>query len=324
MILRLRETFRQLSSARFEVGGTCAGAPPHKTMRPFWVALVILIAAFAVPLYQLAEFAIGSELYSHILIVPLAAAYFFFTGNSVVFRSSGPSWSWSIVFILMGVLLALIGLNLGLSNSPARHVDYLSAMTASLLCFGYGASTFYLNRESLRRVLFPLGFLLFMIPLPAYLQSLLETFLQHGSALTAFGFFKIYGTPILVTDVLVFDLPGFRLHVAPECSGIHSSLVLFIVSVAASRLFLHTAWKRAALVLAVIPLALLRNGLRIFVVGQLCVDVGPQMIDSYIHRHGGPVFFVLSLIPLLLALIALYRTEQTLPHSGGGLPYKLP
>src|SRR5262249_56535760 len=35
------------------------------------------------------------------------------------------------------------------------------------------------------------------------------------------------------TQGLVFDLPGFSLEVAPECSGIHSTLVLFITSLLA-------------------------------------------------------------------------------------------
>jgi len=61
--------------------------------------------------------------------------------------------------------------------------------------------------------------------------------------------------------------------------------------------------------LVVIPLALLRNGFRIFVIAELCVRMGPQMIDSPIHRRGGPVFFVLSLVPLFLLLLYLSKRE---------------
>jgi hypothetical protein len=52
----------------------------------------------------------------------------------------------------------------------------------------------------------------------------------------------------------------------------------------------------------VIPLGILRNGFRILVIGLLCVNVGPQMIQSLIHRRGGPVFFMLSLIPFFLVM----------------------
>ena len=40
----------------------------------------------------------------------------------------------------------------------------------------------------------------------------------------------------------------------------------------------------------VIPLGILRNGFRIFVIGMLCVHIGPYMINSKIHRQGGPSF----------------------------------
>jgi exosortase/archaeosortase family protein len=53
----------------------------------------------------------------------------------------------------------------------------------------------------------------------------------------------------------------------------------------------------------------LRNGFRIMMIGLLCVNVGPEMIHSLIHRRGGPLFFALSLIPFLLALWWLRRGE---------------
>jgi exosortase/archaeosortase family protein len=52
----------------------------------------------------------------------------------------------------------------------------------------------------------------------------------------------------------------------------------------------------------IIPLAILRNGFRILVIGVLCVNIAPQMIQSLVHRLGGPVFFVLSLTPFFLVL----------------------
>jgi len=46
----------------------------------------------------------------------------------------------------------------------------------------------------------------------------------------------------------------------------------------AANLFLKTSWRRIVLVACIIPLAILRNGFRILVIGLLCVNAGPQMI----------------------------------------------
>jgi exosortase/archaeosortase family protein len=110
----------------------------------------------------------------------------------------------------------------------------------------------------------------------------------------------------------VFELPGIVIQVAQECSGIRSSWVLFIAGLLASHLILRTRWRRLVLVAFVIPLGILRNGFRIFVIGLLCVHIGPQMIDSMIHHRGGPIFFALSLVPLFLLLWWLRRQEQRL------------
>ena len=103
---------------------------------------------------------------------------------------------------------------------------------------------------------------------------------------------------------------------AQECSGIRSSVALFIAGLLASHLFLRTRWRRVLLVLFVIPLGILRNGFRILVIGLLCVHVGPHMIDSSIHHRGGPIFFALSLIPLYLLLWWLRSQEQRVKRGG--------
>jgi exosortase/archaeosortase family protein len=72
---------------------------------------------------------------------------------------------------------------------------------------------------------------------------------------------------------------------------------------------LKSPWRRVALVAAVIPLGIIRNGFRVWVIGTLCIRFGPGMIHSIIHRRGGPAFFVLSLIPLFLLLWWLRRDE---------------
>ncbi len=187
--------------------------------------------------------------------------------------------------------------------------DYLSLMTLSLLCFFWGACLALMGWKMMRQVAFPAAFLIFAVPMPTIWMDHIDTFFQYTSAVAAQGFIRLYGTAVF-RDGLDLHLPGFSLTVAPECSGIHSTLVLFMTSLMAGYLFLERTWQRAVLVLAVIPLAILRNGFRIFVVGELCVHIGPHMINSPIHRKGGPIFFALSLIPFLLFLVFLRRFNR--------------
>jgi exosortase/archaeosortase family protein len=113
---------------------------------------------------------------------------------------------------------------------------------------------------------------------------------------------------------LEFLLPGITIRVAQECSGYNSSCALFLVSLVAGHMFLKSPWKRTWLALAVLPLAILRNGFRITTIALLCVHVGPHMIDSPIHHRGGPIFFALSLIPFFAFLWLLRRLERPSPR----------
>jgi exosortase/archaeosortase family protein len=130
---------------------------------------------------------------------------------------------------------------------------------------------------------------------------------------------QLAGMPMLRSG-LIFQLPGITIQVAQECSGIRSSLVLFIVSILAGHMLLAHPGRKLALALFVIPLGIFRNGFRILTIAWLCVHVDSRMVDSPIHHRGGPIFFALSLIPLFLFLLWLRRSERPQTVSGESLP----
>lgn len=278
----------------------------------FTAALVIL---FGAPLFRLVAFAPHAELYSHILLIPFISGYLIWLKRGELAARPQPVRRWAWLPMAAGIAVLAVYFALARRGwSPAKE-DYLAAMVSSFLCFLLAGGFIFLGSNYLRRIAFPVAFLFFCVPFPEPVRLELETLLQNGSSLCAWMFFKLAGTPVLVTGTQ-FQLPGFALQVAPECSGIHSSLVLIITSLLAAYLFLKSPLNRFWLVLAVIPLGLLRNGFRVWVIGELCVHIGPQMIDSPIHHRGGPVFFVLSLIPLFLLLIYLGKSEARKERAG--------
>lgn len=290
---------------------------PSRRAKGLVVMLLFLLACFAKPLYDLARYAAQSDLYSHVLLVPFISGYMVWLKKREISPDSAPTPTLGIWPLVAGV--AVCGgywLAVALGWRPTSE-DYLSAMTLSFLTFGLSAAFLFVGAEALRRASFPLAFLVFTIPFPVAVLNWIETALQHGSAAVANVLFTLAGMPLL-REGTVFKLPGITMEVAPECSGIHSTLVLFITSLLAGYLFLRSPWKRALLALLVIPLALLRNGFRVFTIGELCVNVSPDMIHSYIHRKGGPIFFVLSLVPFFFILLLLRRSE--LKSSRGQAP----
>jgi exosortase C (VPDSG-CTERM-specific) len=282
-----------------------------KSRRLLWLSLTTgaLLLGFSKPLIALARFAVGSELYSYIVLVPFISLYLVWWKRRTMPPIAGPMPGFAILCLAAG-LTALGGWWLAaLSGAKLAPEDSLALTALSFVLLFLGACGLFLGRPIVRALAFPLGFLVFIAPLPVFLTHRIEGFLQLGSAGVAYGLFKLSGTAVFYHD-LIFQLPGFSMEVAPECSGIHSSVALLITSLLAGYLFLRTPWKRAVLASAVVPLALLRNGLRVFTIGELCVHLGPEMINSPIHRRGGPVFFLISLLPFFLLLLLLLKSDR--------------
>lgn len=260
------------------------------------VGLVVLCSVFTPVFLVWYRIAMGDDLHSHVILIPLVSLYLLVTGRDELAWDSKPSPAAGIG--VMAVAAAVLGGAL-VANPPWSVVDLTALKIFSFIGMLWGLGFLILGGRWMRSALFPMAFLLFMIPLPDQAVVSLEKFLMVLSAQLSELLFSIGGIPVFRTGQ-VLELPGMVLEVAQECSGIRSSWVLLITSVLAAHLFLPTMPRRIALVAAVLPLAILRNAVRIFVIGWLCVYHGPEMIDSWIHHKGGPVFFAASLIPLFL------------------------
>jgi len=275
----------------------------RKTWR-FWSGTcfaVLLLLAFAQPLLTLMSYAAGSELYSYILLIPFVSGYLLYARRDQLPKDYASDLRGGILFLIAGCGLLAFAHWMDFTGQAVSVNSRIVLLTVSFLCCLAAGGFFFLGRRWMRAAAFPLGFLIFTVPMPDAMADALETASKYASAEVANLLFHLSGTPFLRAG-LVFHLPNITIEVAQACSGIRSSWVLFITSTLAANLFLRTPWRRFALVAFVIPLAILRNGFRILVIGLLCVNAGPQMIHSLIHRRGGPLFFALSLVPLLLVL----------------------
>jgi len=264
----------------------------------------LLTLSFVYPLARIFGIALQNDLHSYIPLVPVISGYLVYTQpiRDIALRSSAGAAA------IMGALgIAVLGAAMG-SGGLSGH-DNLSLMMLAYLCFVVGSGFLFLGMEWMSAAAFPVAFLIFMVPLPEAAVTWVELALVAASADAAALFFQWTGTPVFRTG-LVLNLPGIALEVAQQCSGIRSTLVLFITSVLTANLFLKSPWRRFVLVAFVIPLAIVRNGFRILVIGLLCVHIGPHMRDSFIHHRGGPIFFALSLIPLSLLVFWLRRHDR--------------
>ena len=266
----------------------------------------MLSLVFSKSLYGLLQLALNTDLHSHIILVPVVCVYFAWIKKDALPAASTPRKALAIATAIAAAALSayywttdFVSVENGLAASTLAYV--LLIISTALFCFG----TNILKAQS-----FSLWFLIFFVPMPLIVQDWANTFFQYTSAEVSYQMVKSANIPIFRPHPLTFELSTIQIHVAPSCSGIRSSLVLLITSIVAGELFLQSKLKRWLLVFFIIPLAVARNGFRIFTISYLCVHVGPHMVDHWIHHKGGPFFFGLSLIPFFALLYWLWKKEQ--------------
>jgi exosortase len=173
-------------------------------------------------------------------------------------------------------------------------------MSAFILCYGLRA---------FRAGLFPLLLLLAMVPIPDVVLEHMIEWLQTGSAEVSYVIFDLVGIPVFRTG-FTLALPGLTIEVAKECSGIRSSLAMLLISLLIGHLALRRAWTKAVLVLATVPLLIVKNGIRIVTLSVLSIYVDPRFLSGDLHQRGGVVFFALALLLLVPVLKVLQHSER--------------
>jgi exosortase len=266
---------------------------------------------FREPLRSLLELALQDERFTHTVITPFITAALLYLRRKDVFRGCQYCPGIGIPLIVLGIALwqGLSGPTLSLDPNDRLAVMsvpvILSWLGGFILCYGTGP---------FRAALFPLLFLFFMAPPPTAVLSNAVYVLQKGSAEATEILFKLAGIPMHRQDFL-FSLPGVDIEIAEQCSGIRSSLSLFLSGVLASHLFLQSAWKRACLILLTIPIAIFKNAVRIVTISWFGIYVNSDVFYGALHSRGGLVFSVLALAMLGCCLLVLRGWRPSSKHS---------
>ncbi len=261
---------------------------------------------FYTPIREILRLAFYERLYAHMILVPFVSGYFLFLKRRQIVLQTDYSFKAGIIISLIGILLFWFEEKSGLGLSQRSH---LSLAMLSAFIFWIGGFVLFYGVKAFKIAAFPLLFLLFMVPIPGKALETIIYLLTCGSAEAAYGFFKLTGVPIL-REGFSFHLPALTIEVAEQCSGINSSIALFVSSIVAAQLFLRTGWKKVVLVLSIFPITILKNGMRIVTLTLLGAYVDPSILSSDLHRRGGIPFFIVAIAMLAPILWYLRKTEK--------------
>lgn len=283
----------------------------------FSLCLLVAFIAHQGVWRQLLSVALENEKYTHVLFVPLLSGGLVLSERRRVFRDACFSPGAGLPLFALAASIWLWALAFPLPLTPFALLQ-LRCLTFVALAFA--AFHLFFGSKAVRAALFPLTFLIALVPAPPSWMQWASAWSQNASAEVTHQLFKLTGAPFL-RDGMRFSLPGLTIEVAEECSGIRSGIGLLIASLVSGHLLLRSATSKMALALAAIPITIFKNAVRIVVLSILGTYVSRDFITGDLHHRGGPVFATLSFALLALVLYVLVRLER---QQAGGTSVQTP
>jgi exosortase len=241
---------------------------------------------------------------SHLLLIPLVTIALLARHKSIF--SAARVTPWAGVGVIIGGFA--LGWGASLSAAPGGQENALTWGAGALVVMWLGGFLFLYGAEVFRAGLFPLLFLGFMIPIPPAVLERATSFLKAGTAEIVSVLFSLVGTPYHRQE-FVFSLPNVTIQVADACSGIRSTVALLLTARLVGYFYLTRYRNRALLLLVIVPLTILKNGVRIVSLSLLSIHVDRGFLDGRLHHDGGIVFFLVSLLILYPFFLLLLNSE---------------
>jgi exosortase len=232
----------------------------------------------------------NSELMGYGYLIPASALALLWLRRDEVSRAldsaepprGGAAW------VLAAALVESLGL--------LADVGSLAGLGIPLLL---GATAYAVGGTRLARALaLPIGFLVFMIPPPAFLVDPMVNYLKSLVTVASVEIIRLTGVSVASQGNRIF-IPGHELFVANACAGLNSIVTLLPLGVVVATFLVNGAWKRAALLASVVPLAMLGNILRVSVTAILVSRFGAEYAAGSLHESFGAATFALGTIALL-------------------------
>jgi len=269
----------------------------------FWIMVSSLL--FAKPLIALVRLSLNNENASHIILIPFLTAGLLFIERRTVFNNLSFK-AGGAIFLFLAVIIAITVRLAGDIVTPDLRLT--GSVLAVILLWTAGFA-FSFGMAAVKSAYFSFLFLFLTVPVPNFLLERIISLLQTGSAEITEVLFNLTGVPVL-REGLVFHMARVNIEVARECSGIRSTIALFILALPAVHYGLHSIWKKLFFLTCAFFMMILKNGVRIVTLTLLAMYVDPSFLFGTLHRDGGIVFFMLGLLLLLPVFLLLQRGES--------------
>lgn len=255
--------------------------------------IILLIAIYAPTFISLSErFLATDSYYSHGFLVPLVSAYLIWRKRKRLkeLLPNQPCKS-GLALLTGGLLLHFI--------STVLKINFGSYLSLPIVLTGL--ALYLAGKRIARELLFPLAFLIFMLPLPSVIIIAVSFRMKIIAAQLASWAVNMMGIPT-TRDGSTIYLPGSFLLVGDPCSGLRSLISLLALGAVFTQFTSGSRNKKSLLFLSAIPIALISNVLRIILLLLVTYVYGEKVALGFFHDLSGMLVFVFAFIGLAIVM----------------------
>lgn len=261
----------------------------QKTLLKFSTTLALLLVAYLPTLVWMYDrWMMKESEYGHGILIPIVSAVIIWQRRSKLakIKISGE---------MAGIWIVAVGLIINIVCASLK-VSFVSGF--SLVFVLYGLILFFFGKEMGRSLIFPVFFLLAMVPLPLVVVSNLTVKLKLIATQCAMFILNHIGFPC-IQDGSIIRMPNSFIAVEAPCSGLRSLVSLLTLGVIFAYSMKTSYVKKTALFLSSIPIAMATNVLRITMLAVVNDLYGQKIAMGFFHDMSGFLVFGVAFVALL-------------------------
>jgi exosortase len=250
---------------------------------------LVLIVYIPSLIWMYERWTVKDTYYSHGFLVPLISGFIVWLKREKLAKlkisPSNSGWLLLGPSVLIYVISALL------------RINFSAAL--SLIPVLIGIVLLFLGKEYLRQLMFPLLFLIFMIPLPSVAIVNLSFKLKIFAAQVSTFIVNRLGVPAIREGSVIKTMHSY-LIVEDPCSGIRSLIALIALGALMAYFSDISKVKKAILFLSSIPIAIGTNVIRIVALSLASEMYGAKFATGWFHNTMGILVFVFAFVGLAL------------------------
>jgi exosortase B len=270
-----------------------------------WLPIIIGLAVLYVPsLYDLFRGVWSDDEQAHGPIVLAISCWLIYRKWPEMVKASvnkpAPVAGW--LLLSLGLISYIIGRSQAIIQ---MEIGAVLPVIIGLILLTHGVA-------ALKKMWFPLFFMLFMIPLPGILVQTVTIPLKTAVSIVAEQILYWFDYPISRTGVIL-QVGQYQMLVADACAGLHTLFTLEALGLLYMNLMGHESFKRNMLLASlIVPISFVSNVIRVLILILITYYFGDAAGQGFLHGFAGMTLFLSALLLIigLDSLLGKLLTDQ--------------